>query len=102
MLKGKLLLLCFITAAAYGQSVNISVKDSRNEPLAGAIVQLINATTSERIYRSADNKGIAGFLKIAEGTYQLKITFVGFRPVENERYQEDPEAAGEGGTRSAV
>ena len=84
MLKGNLLLLCFvlITAFAYGQSVNISVKDYRNEPLAGAIVQLINATTSERLYRSADNKGIAEFPKIAEGTYQLKITFIGFRPVD--------------------
>jgi iron complex outermembrane receptor protein len=65
-----------------GQSVSITVRDNEKMPLTGAIVQLTNISTSEKLFRAADLAGRARFDGLNEGLYTVNISFVGYRPLE--------------------
>jgi Outer membrane receptor for ferrienterochelin and colicins len=74
MLVLSVVVLCAITTYAQ-HTIRISIQSSKgNTPLAGATATVVslNRTTI------ADNSGIATFANIAAGTYQIKVSYVGF------------------------
>lgn len=87
-MRTKLLIPSFIfflfgfLGLSHGQAtVNITVKDNEGAPLPGAVVQMAGPD-SARMIRAADLAGVAKFERIVPGYYSLKITFIGYQPLE--------------------
>ncbi len=76
------LMLSWLPGICAAQTISITVKDTEKVPLPGAIVQLTNNSTSEKLFRSADLSGVAMFDRLSEGLYTVNISFVGYRPLE--------------------
>ncbi|MFN2439753.1 MAG: TonB-dependent receptor domain-containing protein [Chitinophagaceae bacterium] len=74
----KILFLCIVVVCAfttYAQhTITLSIKNSEEKtPLAGATATIVSLNKST----VADSLGIATFLDIAAGTYQIRISYVG-------------------------
>lgn len=86
MIKGLFLapFLVFIALMASAQSsVSGVVRDSlTNDPLMGARVELRSAADSLMKSASSEEKGNFHFVNIPNGSYTLKIYFVGFKPYQ--------------------
>lgn len=65
-----------------GASVTIVVNDKDRKPLVGATVHLTNIADSVRISRITSPAGNAVFESLDQGMYHLRITYVGFEPIE--------------------
>lgn len=66
---------------SFGQDLIIKIQDGEKEPLPGAVVQLA-LPSMEKIIQAADNAGIVSVSNLNPGKYGLKITFVGFQPLD--------------------
>jgi len=66
---------------SFGQDLIIKIQDGEKEPLPGAVVQLV-LPSMEKIIQAADNAGIVSVSNLNPGKYGLKITFVGFQPLD--------------------
>lgn len=66
---------------SFGQDLIIKIQDGEKEPLPGAVVQLV-LPSMEKIIQAADNAGIVSVSNLKPGKYGLKITFVGFQPLD--------------------
>ena len=79
-------LTVIILAAAAGlcqaQSVSIMVRDNEGAELAGATVQLVRDSDQTRYLRTTDLAGIARFENLSVGQYSVRVTFIGFQPLE--------------------
>lgn len=70
------------TSLGRAQSVDIWVKDTRNEPLIGATVQLTQLPDSTRQFTVTDAAGLARFEAVALGLYAVRISYVGFETLD--------------------
>lgn len=71
--------LIVITANA---QVSGQINDEQSKPVKGATVSLVKATDSALVKLAATNAdGAFAFNGIKEGSYRIKATFVGYRPV---------------------
>jgi iron complex outermembrane recepter protein len=79
-------LVVFSWFAAIGtggaQTVNILVKDSKKEPLTGATVQLMRVADSTSFYEVTGAAGRAVFQRLSPELYLVKISFLGYAPLE--------------------
>ncbi len=76
------ILLTALVPVCHGQSVSILVKDHEGEALAGAAVQLFRDSDQARFVTTTDLSGLARFENLTSGSYTARITFIGFRPLE--------------------
>ncbi|MBS4014429.1 MAG: outer membrane beta-barrel protein [Bacteroidetes bacterium] len=74
--------ILFASLQVYSNTVKITVKETDKTPLIGATVQLSNVDNNSTVFKVTDNNGLAVFDNIKTGLYSLKITYVGFMPVE--------------------
>ena len=84
-MRDKFLISVFIAfcmeLVSFGQDLIIKIQDGEKEPLPGAVVQLA-LPSMEKIIQAADNAGIVSVSNLNPGKYGLKITFVGFQPLD--------------------
>lgn len=84
-MRDKVLISVFIAfcmeLVSFGQDLIIKIQDGEKEPLPGAVVQLV-LPSMEKIIQAADNAGIVSVSNLKPGKYGLKITFVGFQPLD--------------------
>ncbi|HRU57293.1 MAG TPA: outer membrane beta-barrel protein [Bacteroidales bacterium] len=84
-MRDKVLISVFIAfgmeLVSFGQDLIIKIQDGEKEPLPGAVVQLA-LPSMEKIIQAADNAGIVSVSNLNPGKYGLKITFVGFQPLD--------------------
>ncbi|HOK26776.1 MAG TPA: outer membrane beta-barrel protein [Bacteroidales bacterium] len=84
-MRDKVLISVFIAfgmeLVSFGQDLIIKIQDGEKEPLPGAVVQLV-LPSMEKIIQAADNAGIVSVSNLNPGKYGLKITFVGFQPLD--------------------
>ncbi len=88
-MKKTLLILIFLAGALSVKAENIhsvdlivTVKDAQKLPLPGATVHLLYVEDSTRISRITDQWGVVSFLQVRPGPHVLKISYVGFEPLE--------------------
>ncbi len=77
------LLLCVISFSGYAQKFSIKgqVTDSVSSPLPSSTIMIMNPKDSSLVsFGISDLKGQFEIKNIAKGSYQLKITFVGYAP----------------------
>ncbi len=67
---------------SYSQTLKISVKDSDRKPLSGATVQLLKISDSTLTYKTTDLQGIAIFNTINYSLYKVRISFIGYQPLD--------------------
>jgi len=73
------ILLSFLASVCYGQLGTGVVRDARTDaPLVGATVQLVSSARGTQ----TDRQGRFVFTNLAEGTYQLRVSSVGYRTTE--------------------
>lgn len=79
-----ILWLCLITASIVeGQSVSVEATDNNRTPLFGATIKLSSvADTNIVLFASASESGIAIFPNIVDGLYIVRISSIGYHPVE--------------------
>ncbi|MBM3177374.1 MAG: TonB-dependent receptor family protein [Bacteroidetes bacterium] len=85
LLRAGLLALVLISGHAFGQKFLIKgqVKDSLGTTLPSSTVMLLNPGDSSLVnFGVTNSQGIFEIKNVNKGTYLLKITFVGFEPLE--------------------
>lgn len=70
------------TGIAAAQSIRITVKDNKKEPLVGATVQITRLSDSTAFFNTTDADGTAVFEQKATGLYRANISYIGFKPLE--------------------
>jgi len=69
--------LCYIFSS-YGQNITVKVKDTSNTGLIGAQVQLTRWQDSLKVYSATDKDGNAVFTNVYNGSYNVKVSYVGY------------------------
>lgn len=64
------------------QSLKIGVKNNFKKPLYAATVQIMNVSDSTSYNTVTSEAGVAHFENVKNGLYRIKISFVGFSPIE--------------------
>ncbi len=70
------------TVVCTGQTVTVLVRDAEKMPLPGASVQFTRVSDSVKIYSVTDVSGLAKFENVADALYIVKLTYLGFQPIE--------------------
>ena len=82
-----LLIVCIaIFNNGFGQNIIVAVKDTANNGLIGAQVKLTKLPDSSKVYSVTDKSGIAVFKNILNGSYTIKISYIGFQTLKDKIY----------------
>ncbi len=77
-----LFLILLLPATLSGQTLRIEITDTQNNPMIGATVHLERVEDGVRTSRITDNLGQASFSGLNQGSHKLKVTYIGFEPIE--------------------
>lgn len=64
------------------QNVTVFVKDPDNLPLAGATIKLKPVEKKDSVFRVTDRNGTARFENVADGLYDIAVSFISFETIE--------------------
>ncbi|TVQ10020.1 MAG: TonB-dependent receptor [Bacteroidetes bacterium] len=71
-----------VLVAAQSDNLTIAVKDARKLPLPGATVHLVRLEDSVRVSGVTNPNGLVSFAQTKTGPHLVKISYVGFQPLE--------------------
>ncbi|MBN2778283.1 MAG: outer membrane beta-barrel protein [Bacteroidales bacterium] len=77
-----LVFLLIVTVTLFSQKVSIRVIDNSRNPLPGATVSISHINDSAIIYSTTNIDGVAFFENLKNTTYLLKVSYIGFTPLE--------------------
>ncbi len=69
-------------ACCNGQSISITVKDSKKVLLTGTTIKLTKVSDSTFVYGTTDRKGVVLFDNTPIGLYIVKISYIGYKTLE--------------------
>ena len=72
-----LLVLLMVSTGLFAQTINGTVYDSNSRPLEGANVVLVGTELGD----TANADGAYAMLNVPAGTYELKASFIGYKPM---------------------
>ncbi len=72
-------IVLLISNAVIGQSISITVKDLKKEPLIGATVQLLNLKDSTKVLKTTDLEGRISFDAVSDAVYKFTISYIGYQ-----------------------
>ena len=72
-----LIVLLMVSTGLFAQTVNGTVYDSNSRPLEGANVVLVGTELGD----TANADGAYAMLNVPAGTYELKASFIGYKPM---------------------
>src|SRR5687767_11183410 len=76
-----LALLLSLSTAAEAQTVRGSVADERDAPVAGVVVQLLDAQSAIIARALSNERGEYRLMAPSDGTYRVRTLRIGFRPM---------------------
>lgn len=79
-----LILACSATAQDFRAKLTITVADPTGKSVPEATVELQNMSTGEVLPGTTNVAGIYTFLFVQPGTYNLKVSATGFRPMQRQ------------------